>query len=228
MNDHEEYDPILMFFITFFFGGFGVHHFIRRHYGLGVLYFFTFGVMGIGWLIDTIRAFVAMFKTSSEPQTGGHRCRQCGRRIEPNRDSSLCRHCEEQMEQDYLQISKHFTRVIDEVEKGQPHLEDYLRRFDILNKDVEQMWDLAQDIDVEPPFHQSDLRKAMDRKFAEAVSTRISMALEKSQITMDTLKLKQELMALTEELIDCKYHFPKYAELIAPMIEKAKETLNKI
>ena len=108
------------------------------------------------------------------------------------------------------------------------HLEDYLRRFDILNKDVEQMWDLAQDIDVEPPFHQSDLRKAMDRKFAEAVSTRISMALEKSQITMDTLKLKQELMALTEELIDCKYHFPKYAELIAPMIEKTKETLNKI
>lgn len=66
------------------------------------------------------------------------------------------------MEQDYLQISKHFTRVIDEVEKGQPHLEDYLRRFDILNKDVEQMWDLAQDIDVEPPFHQSDLRKAND------------------------------------------------------------------
>ena len=49
MNDHEEYDPILMFFITFFFGGFGIHHFIRRHYGLGVLYFFTFGVMGIGW-----------------------------------------------------------------------------------------------------------------------------------------------------------------------------------
>ena len=70
MNDHEEYDPILMFFITFFFGVFGVHHFIRRHYGLGVLYFFTFGVMGIGWLIDTIRAFVAMFKTNSEPQTG--------------------------------------------------------------------------------------------------------------------------------------------------------------
>ena len=132
------------------------------------------------------------------------------------------------MEQDYLQISEHFTRVIDEVEKGQPHLEDYLRRFDILNKDVEQMWDLAQDIDVEPPFHQSDLRQAMDRKFAEAVSTRISMALEKSQITMDTVKLKQELMTLTEELIDCKYHFPKYAGLINPMIEKTKETLNKI
>ena len=33
---------------------------------------------------------------------------------------------------------------------------------------------------------------------------------------------------LTEELIDCKYHFPKYAGLINPMIEKTKETLNKI
>ena len=141
MNDHEEYDPILMFFITFFFGVFGVHHFIRRQYGLGVLYFFTFGVMGIGWLIDTIRAFITMFKTNSEPQNDGRHCRQCGRRLEPNRESTLCPHCEEQMEQDYLQISKHFTRVIDEVEKGQPHLEDYLRRFDILNKDVEQMWD---------------------------------------------------------------------------------------
>ena len=37
MNDHEEYDPILMFFITFFFGVFGVHHFIRRQYAtLGI------------------------------------------------------------------------------------------------------------------------------------------------------------------------------------------------
>ena len=68
----------------------------------------------------------------------------------------------------------------------------------------------------------------MDRKFAEAVSTRISMALEKSQITMDTLKLKQELMNLTEELIDCKYHSPKYASLITPMIEKTKDALSKI
>ena len=188
MNDHEEYDPILMFFITFFFGGFGVHHFIRRHYGLGVLYFFTFGVMGIGWLIDTIRAFVAMFKTSSEPQTGGHRCRQCGRRIEPNRDSSYAGIARNRWNRTTCRSPSISPASSMKLKKGQPHLEDYLRRFDILNKDVEQMWDLAQDIDVEPPFHQSDLRKAMDRKFAEAVSTRISMALEKSQITMDTLK----------------------------------------
>ncbi len=48
------------FIITLLFGWLGVHKFIQKKYGLGILYFFTLGLFGIGWLIDTITAFMRM------------------------------------------------------------------------------------------------------------------------------------------------------------------------
>ena len=43
------------FFLCFFFGAFGAHKFYEGKTGMGVLYFFTMGLFGFGWLIDTIK-----------------------------------------------------------------------------------------------------------------------------------------------------------------------------
>lgn len=48
------------FIITLFFGWLGVHKFMQKKYGLGILYFFTLGLCGIGWAVDTIAAFMRM------------------------------------------------------------------------------------------------------------------------------------------------------------------------
>lgn len=42
------------FFICLFGGWFGLHKFMEKKTGLGVLYLFTGGLCGIGWLVDTI------------------------------------------------------------------------------------------------------------------------------------------------------------------------------
>ena len=42
------------FFLCLFLGWMGVHKFYLGKIGMGVLYFFTFGVFGIGWAIDLI------------------------------------------------------------------------------------------------------------------------------------------------------------------------------
>lgn len=42
------------FLLCFFLGEFGAHKFYERKYLLGILYLFTFGLFGIGWLIDVI------------------------------------------------------------------------------------------------------------------------------------------------------------------------------
>lgn len=42
--------------VTIFLGMFGVHHFIDGKIGLGILYLFTAGIGGIGWMIDILKA----------------------------------------------------------------------------------------------------------------------------------------------------------------------------
>ncbi len=44
--------------ITVFGGLFGLHKFIDKKIGMGILYFFTGGLFGIGWIVDIIKAFV--------------------------------------------------------------------------------------------------------------------------------------------------------------------------
>ncbi len=40
------------YILWFFFGFFGIHKFYLNKVGIGILYFFTFGIFGIGWFID--------------------------------------------------------------------------------------------------------------------------------------------------------------------------------
>lgn len=44
------------FLITLFFGWLGIHKFMQKKPVIGILYFFTFGLFGIGWIIDIIKA----------------------------------------------------------------------------------------------------------------------------------------------------------------------------
>lgn len=48
------------FVITLLFGWSGLHKFMQRKYGAGFLYLFTFGLFGIGWIVDILRCFSAL------------------------------------------------------------------------------------------------------------------------------------------------------------------------
>lgn len=50
------------FAICLFLGYFGVHKFREKKAGMGVLYLFTFGLFGIGWLYDCVRYLMAAIK----------------------------------------------------------------------------------------------------------------------------------------------------------------------
>lgn len=47
-------DKWVAFFLCFFLGYLGAHKFYEGKTGLGVLYLFTFGLLGIGWIVDAI------------------------------------------------------------------------------------------------------------------------------------------------------------------------------
>ena len=49
--------------LCFFLGVFGAHKFYRKKIGMGILYLFTYGLFGIGYLVDLITLFVKWIKT---------------------------------------------------------------------------------------------------------------------------------------------------------------------
>lgn len=58
-SDKNKYVALLL---CLFFGFFGVHHFYVRRYLKGILYFFTAGLFGFGWIIDTVVILFGRFK----------------------------------------------------------------------------------------------------------------------------------------------------------------------
>lgn len=62
--------PATNFFVTLFLGFFGIHKFMAGKAGLGVLYLFTFGLFGIGWLVDVIKAGMQWYENKCVPVLG--------------------------------------------------------------------------------------------------------------------------------------------------------------
>lgn len=50
----REKNKWVAFFLCFFLGYIGAHKFYEGRIGMGILYLFTLGLLGIGWLIDII------------------------------------------------------------------------------------------------------------------------------------------------------------------------------
>lgn len=54
LSDQSSKDRLVALVLCLLFGGFGVHHFYVGRIGKGILYLLTFGLFGIGYLIDLI------------------------------------------------------------------------------------------------------------------------------------------------------------------------------
>lgn len=54
--------PLLL---TICLGWMGAHWFISGRWGMGFIYFLTFGLFGIGWIVDIIRQLVAICRMSN-------------------------------------------------------------------------------------------------------------------------------------------------------------------
>lgn len=68
---HTEVNPTTYLILTILLGWMGAHRFYLKQYGSGILYLFTMGIAGIGWIIDiclAISFFVKCKKESTEDE----------------------------------------------------------------------------------------------------------------------------------------------------------------
>ena len=49
--------------LSIFLGYLGIHRFYRRQLIIGIIYLFTFGIFGIGWIVDMVNA-VKLYKSA--------------------------------------------------------------------------------------------------------------------------------------------------------------------
>lgn len=54
-------DKVAAILITFFLGGLGIHRFLTGKIGTGLIWLFTGGLFGIGWLVDFIQVCLGKF-----------------------------------------------------------------------------------------------------------------------------------------------------------------------
>ena len=54
-------DLVLAMLLCIFVGGAGIHRFYAGKIGTGILYLFTGGLFGIGWLIDLVKIATGKF-----------------------------------------------------------------------------------------------------------------------------------------------------------------------
>ena len=64
-TSHPPKSKLMIWLLTFFLGTLGIHRFYLKRYLTGVLWLFTGGLFGVGWLIDVLLATMGLL---GEPQ----------------------------------------------------------------------------------------------------------------------------------------------------------------
>lgn len=54
MSRGKKKDKLVSLLLCIFLGMFGAHKFYEEKIGMGILYFLTAGIFGIGWIVDII------------------------------------------------------------------------------------------------------------------------------------------------------------------------------
>ena len=61
-NVYSGKSQIIALILCLLFGALGVHYFYVGRIGMGLLYLFTGGLFGIGWIVDIIRIIAGIFR----------------------------------------------------------------------------------------------------------------------------------------------------------------------
>lgn len=62
MTERSPYKRLVLSLVCIFLGELGIHRLVVGKIGTGILWLLTFGLLGIGWLVDTILLLTGNFR----------------------------------------------------------------------------------------------------------------------------------------------------------------------
>lgn len=241
MDLSKTKNRVLMFFITLFTGVLGGHYFIQKEYKVGLIYLFTIGGFMIGWALDVIKSFVAIFnyKPSSRdmifekaqsPQSKSN-CAICDSKLtreEIKRKQHYCSDCLERLKQQYVLSSNDFNRILNDVNKGFNTLDPYLSRFMILLDKYDEIQALTDMLELEKlSIGSYQLEMIFKQALVEHINKRVLIIMEKNSLVENKKKLDRDLLKLRNEIIDCKHKYPHYIGILQELQFKIEKEIQQ-
>lgn len=177
------------FIITLLFGWCGVHKFIQKKAGMGILYLLTFGLFGIGWIYDCIICFANMRKCNQQPSAS----------YGPLIDVDV-------VVDDRKRIVDDCTRLISTTTSS----DVFFSRYDLLLKTLSEMGEYVM-LGRFNDYKQSNIESFIIRSYNNALIKADGMKTEKGKCNQfrkaydDIMKHRSELSDHNLELVEQKF-----------------------
>lgn len=177
------------FIITLLFGWCGIHKFMQKKAGMGILYLLTFGLFGIGWVYDCIISFVNIRKCTQQASVP----------YEPLIDADV-------VVDDRKRIVDDCTRLISTTTSS----DVFFSRYDLLLKTLSEMGDYVM-LGRFNDYKQSNIESFIIRSYNNALIKADGMKTEKGKCNQfrkaydDIMKHRSELSDHNLELVEQKF-----------------------
>lgn len=204
------------FFITFFFGIFGVHKFIEKKYAIGFLYLFTCGLFGFGWLYDCVITLTSKDKISQSPIS--------------HTNNNAYSPYEKQLAIDSINMyTKDYNRILADVQCGFKNLDPYLSRYRILLEIYNDMEKLNSTYNLNLLKYDSKaLYDTLNTELLKFINNKILIVYDKHSIDKDNKDLIKDLKKIRSDIIEEKHTYPEFSELLQQIQFQIENELNKL
>lgn len=235
MDLSNKNNRVVIFFITCFGGVLGIHWFVQKNPKKGIIYLFTAGGFIFGWIYDTIKTFINIFKYDPLYMEFSY--------IKKERISIDDNKQREQIIKEYSQNknkdiaiqdlqmrANDFNRILTDVQCGFKNLDPYLSRYKLLL----EMYHEMEEININNrlsllTYTSEELYNTFNTELNKFIKNKILIMLDMHSIDQDDNKsLKKDLIKFRKQIIEGKHQYPEFSNLLQSLQFQLESEINKL
>lgn len=235
MDLSNKNNRIIIFFITWFGGIFGIHWFVQKNPIKGIFYLLTAGCFIVGWIYDTVKTFINIFNydplymkiqsknKDQDIQERENNIKQFEKELSDrkNREAAI---------QSMKLQAENFNRILTDVQCGYKNIDPYLSRYRILLEIYYEMEETNNKYKLSMLSYTSkELYDTFYNELNKFIKDKILITLDKHSIDVDEHKaLKKDLMKIRNDIIECKHKYQEFSSLLEKLQFQLEDEIKKL